>query len=209
MKLALLALLVAGRTAAADARGRIDGEDVTEMRGTVDALGTHHTIEEHRDVHWTAKAGAVTLGKVVDTKLQDGQPSDDVFDRSERLDGIARGLALDATVARVIAGTTFAPDVPVAFTDDQLRALSDPKHDVTARRLVVTWAGTAGGLAHYRVFAVFDVGSMLVSGSAVIAGTIDLDVGRAAIVDVRVSAILTTGGLARFAVAGGAHLTRR
>jgi hypothetical protein len=92
---------------------------------------------------------------------------------------------------------------------DRLAALHDDERMITATKLVVTWTGTTGDIAHYRAYAIFAIASVGLTGQVTLAGTVDLDTARHALVDAQLSAVLSTAGLARLAGTASAHLTRR
>ena len=203
MRALLVLALVAPAAAAADT---VTGVDETHARVTVSALGSNHAIAQDDTIAWHATGDRVTIDRADHHDLQDGRPADDRFTDDDAQ--IAKSRAFEPALVKVIEAQSFTADVPLAIPADQLIALRDLQGAISATKAVVTWTGTAGGVAHYRAYVIFALSSVGLTGQVTIAGTFDLDTARHAVVDARMSAVLATFGLAHVAGTASAHLTR-
>ena len=200
---ALLALALVARAAAADT---VTGVDETHVHATLVAFGQGHTLEQDDVLAWHATGDRATIDRAEHHRTQDGRPADD--SPSDDQEQIAKARRFETQLIAVLGAQSFTADVPVAIPDDQLAALHDAQNLIRATKVVATWTGTTADVAHYRAYVIFTIGSTGVAGQATLAGSLDIDPRRHALIDARLSAVLATGGLVQLAGTASAHLTR-
>jgi hypothetical protein len=182
----------------------VEGKDELDVAGTLSMMGSGHTIAMTQRLAWRADGDRITLGAIDSQRVQDGRAErdDDATVRAQ----VARSLAFERGVAAALIGRRFERDVPVAIDPAPLRALA-VGGEVELDRLVVTWTGTRGDVARFRIYASFALTGAF-GGRATIAGGLDLDAVHGVLVDVRLAAIMTTERGAFLDARATAHLHR-
>lgn len=182
----------------------IDGTDAIEASGTMSFMGGGHTIAATQALTWRATGDALALTSIVSDRTQDGRVTHD--DEATVRAQVERSRVVEAVIAAQLVGRTFTRDQPVAIDPASLRAL-DAGREIVLDRLIVTWTGTSGPIAQFRIYSSFALTSA-VAGRATVAGGLDLDVVHGALVDVRLAGVVTTDRVAFIDLRAHAHLHR-